>query len=135
MDFTFDDDHRMLQQQIREFALREVAKGAAARDEAATMPEELLQQLRELGLFGIAIPDEFGGANMGTVASTIVVEHVLDVFTVLGILVLVVLPEVQMLEPVDKEEPVEKVAPEEPLVLMVVQEIKEILVIPDHLEM
>ncbi len=76
MDFTFDDDHRMLQEQIREFAFREVAKGAAARDEEAAMPEELLQQLRELGLFGIAIPEEFGGANMGTVASTMVVEEI-----------------------------------------------------------
>lgn len=76
MDFNFDDDHRMLQQQIREFAFREVAKGAAARDEEASMPEELLQQLRELGLFGIAIPEEFGGANMGTVASTMVVEEI-----------------------------------------------------------
>ena len=66
----------MLQQQIREFAFREVANGAAARDESATMPEELLAQLRELGLFGIAIPEEFGGANMGTVASTMVVEEI-----------------------------------------------------------
>lgn len=76
MNFTLDDDHRMLQEQIREFAFREVAKGAADRDEAASMPEELLAQLRELGLFGIAIPDEFGGANMGTVASTLVVEEI-----------------------------------------------------------
>ncbi len=76
MDFTFDDDHRMLQQQVREFAFREVAKGAAERDEKAAMPEELLAQLRELGLFGIAIPDEYGGANMGTTASTMVVEEI-----------------------------------------------------------
>ncbi len=76
MNFNFDDDHRMLQEQVREFAFREVAKGAAARDETAVIPEELLQQLRELGLFGIAIPEEFGGANMGTVASTMVVEEI-----------------------------------------------------------
>jgi alkylation response protein AidB-like acyl-CoA dehydrogenase len=76
MDLEFDDDHRMLQDQIRDFAFREVAKGAAARDEEAAMPEELLAQLRELGLCGIAIPDQYGGANMGTTASTLVVEEI-----------------------------------------------------------
>lgn len=76
MDFEFDDDHRMLQQQVREFAFKEVAKGAADRDHAAEMPRELLRQLGELGLFGIAIPEAFGGAGMGTIASSIVVEEI-----------------------------------------------------------
>ena len=76
MDFQFDDDHRMLAQQVREFALREVAKGAADRDLAAEMPPELIGQLAGLGLFGIAIPEEYGGAGMGTVASSIVVEEI-----------------------------------------------------------
>jgi len=40
------------------------------------MTDDLLHQLREMGLFGIAIPEEYGGAGMGTVASTIVVEEV-----------------------------------------------------------
>jgi len=76
MDFSFDDDHRMLAEQIRDFAFKEVARGAEDRDHAAAMSEELLQQLREMGLFGIAIPEEYGGAGMGTVASTIVVEEI-----------------------------------------------------------
>ncbi len=76
MDFDFDDDHRMLQEQIRDFAFREVAKGAEQRDREAAMPDSLREQLAELGLFGIAIPAEYGGAGMGTVASSIVVEEV-----------------------------------------------------------
>jgi len=76
MDFEFDDDHRMLQQQVREFSFKEVAKGAEARDHAAEMPRELIKQLGELGLFGIAIPSEYGGAGMGTIASSIVVEEI-----------------------------------------------------------
>lgn len=66
----------MLQQQVREFAFKEVAKGAADRDLEASMPEDLLKQLAELGLFGIAIPEQYGGANMGTIASSIVVEEI-----------------------------------------------------------
>ncbi|MEK7757206.1 MAG: acyl-CoA dehydrogenase family protein, partial [Planctomycetota bacterium] len=76
MDFELDDDHRLLQEQIREFAIREVAKGAEQRDHEAAMPEQLRAQLAELGLFGIIIPSEYGGAGMGTVASSIVVEEI-----------------------------------------------------------
>lgn len=76
MDFELDDDHRMLQEQVRAFAIREVAKGAAQRDHEAAMPDQLRAQLAELGLFGIIIPAEFGGAGMGTIASSIVVEEV-----------------------------------------------------------
>ncbi len=76
MDFHLDDDHRVLQQSIREFALKEVAKGAAERDHRAEMPAPLLAKLCDLGLFGIAIPDEYSGAGMKCVASTIVVEEI-----------------------------------------------------------
>jgi len=76
MDFELDEDHRMLQQQVRDFAFKEVAKGAAERDHDAAMPDRLREQLAELGLFGINIPDEYGGAGMGTIASSIVVEEI-----------------------------------------------------------
>ena len=76
MDFTLDDDHRMLQESISGFATNEVAKGAADRDREAAMPSDLIEQLRGLGLFGITIPEVYGGSGMGTVASSIVVEEV-----------------------------------------------------------
>jgi butyryl-CoA dehydrogenase len=76
MDFEFNEDQRVLQQSIREFATKEVAKNAAERDETAEMPESLVRQLAELGLFGISIPEEYGGAGLGTVESSIVVEEI-----------------------------------------------------------
>ncbi len=76
MDFELDDDLRMLQEQIQDFATKEVAKGAALRDENAAMTPELISQLAEMGLFGITIPEQFGGAGLGTMASTIVVEEI-----------------------------------------------------------
>jgi len=76
MDFDFDDDHKMLQEQLHAFAMNEVATGAAERDQNASMTDELLQQLAGLGLFGITIPDKYGGAGMGAVASSIVVEEI-----------------------------------------------------------
>ena len=76
MDFALDDDHLMLQQSVRDFAIKEVAGGAAERDREAKIPASLLTQLGELGLFGTIIGEEFGGAGMGTTASSIVVEEI-----------------------------------------------------------
>jgi len=76
VDYELDEDHRMLQESVRDFAMNEVAKGAAQRDREAAMPKELIRQLAEMGLFGIAIPEEYNGAGMGSVASSVVVEEV-----------------------------------------------------------
>lgn len=76
MDYEFDDDLKLLRDQVREFAFAEVARGAAERDRAAAMPAELLKKLADMGLFGITIPEKFGGAGMGCVASSMVVEEV-----------------------------------------------------------
>jgi alkylation response protein AidB-like acyl-CoA dehydrogenase len=86
MDFEFDDDHRMLQEQVRDFAEKEVATGAVARDHEASMPQDLIQQLRDMGLFGIAIPEQYGGAGMGCVASSSVVEEISKACAGTGIL-------------------------------------------------
>lgn len=74
--FEFDDDHRMLQESVRTFAMKELIQGAAERDHRAEMPDAVLSQLRELGLFGISIPESYGGAGMKCTASTLVVEEV-----------------------------------------------------------
>jgi len=76
MDFDLSEDHRLLQQEIREFSFKEVAPGAEQRDHDCKLPKQLWDQLVELGLLGICIPEEYGGAGMDTVASTIVVEEI-----------------------------------------------------------
>ncbi len=76
MDYGFDDDHDMLGQQVRDFAEKEVAPGAPDRDRAAEMPADLIGQLAGMGLLGITIPESYGGAGMGTIASSLVVEEV-----------------------------------------------------------
>lgn len=76
MDFELNEDQRMLQQEIRKFATKEVATGAADRDETAEMPDSLVKQLAELGLFGISIPEPYGGSGLGTIESSIVVEEI-----------------------------------------------------------
>ena len=46
---------------VREFVRREVAPQAAVHDRDDTYPHRLVEQMTELGLFGIAVPEEYGG--------------------------------------------------------------------------
>ena len=87
MDFELDDDHRMLQQEIRTFAEKEVAPGAAERDQEARIPDELRAKLAEMGVFGICIPTEYGGAEMDCLASSIVVEEISRACAGTGVLI------------------------------------------------
>jgi alkylation response protein AidB-like acyl-CoA dehydrogenase len=76
MHFNFSEDHRILRDTLREFARGEVAPGSAARDQAHAIEPELIAKMAELGLFGICVPEEYGGAGMDCTASTIVVEEI-----------------------------------------------------------
>ncbi len=87
MDFQLDEDHLMLQQEVRTFAENEVAPGAAQRDLDGCTSEELRAKLAEMGLFGITIPTEYGGAGMGCVASSIVVEEISRACAGTGVLI------------------------------------------------
>ncbi len=76
MDYDLSEDHRMLQESIRDFSVNEVAPGAESRDREGEIPQSLREQLVELGLMGICIPDEFGGAGLDCLAGSIVVEEI-----------------------------------------------------------
>jgi alkylation response protein AidB-like acyl-CoA dehydrogenase len=53
-----------------------VVPHARAWDEAATFPREVVRQLGDLGLLGIAVPEAYGGAGLGALATAVVVEEV-----------------------------------------------------------
>ncbi len=76
MNFDLSEEQTLLRQTIREFAEREIAPGASARDEAARFPSELIPRMADLGLFGINIPQEYGGAGLDALGFTIIIEEV-----------------------------------------------------------
>ncbi len=69
------DEHRMLREMIEDFVKNEVEPQALEydRDERFNLP--LFRQLGELGLLGITVPDEYGGAGMDAIAACIVHEE------------------------------------------------------------
>jgi len=75
MNFDLTEEQKLLKKTIRNFAETQIAPGAAARDEAARFPTELIPKMAEVGLFGIMIPQEYGGAGLDTVSAAIIVEE------------------------------------------------------------
>ncbi|MDQ7821771.1 MAG: acyl-CoA dehydrogenase [Candidatus Eremiobacteraeota bacterium] len=76
MEFTLNEEQRMLQDMVREFAQEKIAPKAAEHDAACTFPSENIKAMAELGLMGVTIPDEYGGAGMDTLSYCIAIEEI-----------------------------------------------------------
>jgi butyryl-CoA dehydrogenase len=68
--------HDMLRESVRAFARAELAPRAAQWDRDSTFPRAQLKALAEMGLFGVSIPEEWGGAGMDSTALAIACEEV-----------------------------------------------------------
>ncbi|HEX9760288.1 MAG TPA: acyl-CoA dehydrogenase family protein [Candidatus Acidoferrales bacterium] len=75
MDFSFTDEQKALRRAVREFAEGEIRPHVMEWDEAAHWPNELVPRMGEMGLMGVIIPAEYGGAGMGYAEYAIVIEE------------------------------------------------------------
>ena len=73
--FTPTEEHQMLRDMVADFTRTEVEPQAETYDNKECLNIPLFRQLGELGLLGITIPQEAGGAGMDTVAAVIVHEE------------------------------------------------------------
>ena len=87
MNFDLTEEQKLLKQTIRDFAETQIAPGAAERDEAARFPTELIPKMAELGLFGIMIPQEYGGAGLDTLSAAIIGEELARVDAAIALIV------------------------------------------------
>lgn len=71
----FTSEQEMLADTVRQFAQKELAPGAAARDENEKLEPEIFKKMGDLGILGITVPAEYGGAEMDAVAATLVMEE------------------------------------------------------------
>jgi short-chain 2-methylacyl-CoA dehydrogenase len=69
------DEQELLRRTVREFAETRVAPVAEELDREERFPYELVAELAELGLMGIPIPEEYGGAGADTVSYAIAIEE------------------------------------------------------------
>ena len=73
--FDLSDDHRLIQETVRDFARNEVAPVAEELDREKRFPYEIVEKLGALGLMGIPFPEEYGGAGGDSLAYALAVEE------------------------------------------------------------
>lgn len=73
--FGLTDDQDLLRRTIREFAENEIMPIAAEHDESGEFPTKTIKGMAELGLFGLTLPEEYGGVGAGSVESALVMEE------------------------------------------------------------
>src|SRR3989442_5635106 len=73
--FYLTEEQRMIRDLARKVARDRIAPHAAHYDETESYPTESMQALVDSGLFGVWVPDEYGGTNMGCLALALVAEE------------------------------------------------------------
>jgi len=74
--YELTEEQTRLRDMLREFADQEIAPRAARYDEANEFPVENIKKMRELGLFGMVFPEEYGGQGLDTLSYAIAVEQI-----------------------------------------------------------
>ena len=75
-DFPYlEDHHRLIRETVRAFVEKEVAPRTVEMDRTGEFPLDLFRRMADLGLMGIPVPEDFGGAGMDTLAYAIAVEE------------------------------------------------------------
>src|SRR5262245_40592520 len=75
IDFDLSDDHRLLEQSVREWAAREVLPKIHDLDREHRFDRSFLTGMASLGLLGVSVPQEYGGAGMDYISLGIASEE------------------------------------------------------------
>ncbi|SDQ51419.1 acyl-CoA dehydrogenase family protein [Natronobacterium texcoconense] len=75
MDFDVSDEHRMIQETVRDFCENEIEPIAQEIEEEHRFPEEIFDQLAELDMMGVPISEEYGGLGGDTLMYSLVAEE------------------------------------------------------------
>ncbi|MDR1834938.1 MAG: acyl-CoA dehydrogenase family protein, partial [Fusobacteriaceae bacterium] len=87
MEFKLSKSHELFKQMIREFAENEVKPIAAEVDEQERFPKETIPKMRDLGILGIPMPKEYGGAGGDILMYAMGVEELSRVCATTGVIV------------------------------------------------
>jgi alkylation response protein AidB-like acyl-CoA dehydrogenase len=87
VDFEYTPEQIQLRKSVREFAEAEIAPHVMEWDEAQTFPSEVIRQLGRLGYMGAIFPEELGGAGLGYIEYSIIIEELSRVDGSVGIIV------------------------------------------------
>jgi alkylation response protein AidB-like acyl-CoA dehydrogenase len=87
VDFSLTQEQQQLRKSVREFAEGEIAPHVMEWDEASHFPGEIIPQMAEMGLLGVIFPEKYGGAGLGYLEYSIVIEELSRVDGSVGLIV------------------------------------------------
>ncbi|GIH80107.1 isovaleryl-CoA dehydrogenase [Planobispora longispora] len=76
VDFELNDEQRLFRQTLREFVDSEIVPVASEWERTGRYPTEIVERFRQLGLFGMTIPEEYGGLALDRVSFALVFEEI-----------------------------------------------------------
>ena len=76
MDFELDEAHRLLRDTIADWAEREIGPIAAEIDRRDEFPMELWRKMGDLGILGVTVDPEYGGAGFDLLAGVLTIEQI-----------------------------------------------------------
>src|SRR5437764_856525 len=84
--YPLSDEERLIRDTVREFARERVAPRAAAIDRTGEFPWDLVREMGKMGLLGVCLPEEYGGAGQSYVLFAMIVEELCKACATTGLI-------------------------------------------------
>lgn len=85
MNFQLTEDQKMIRDSVREFAQRRILPNRMIWDEDQIFPREVFREMGEIGLMGMLVPEEYGGAGLGYIEYKTAIEEVASICGSVGL--------------------------------------------------
>lgn len=89
MSYNLTEEQQMLKDTVARIARDQIAPGAEKRDEEAKFPWDMVEVLRENGLFGADFPEKYGGSEMGLFSLCLIIEEIAKVCASTSVILMV----------------------------------------------
>ena len=86
MNFDLTEEHLMIQESAKDFALNEIAPSAVQRDKSAEFPTEIVKKMGELGFMGMMVSPDYGGAGLDTISYVLAMIEISKVDASCGVI-------------------------------------------------
>jgi alkylation response protein AidB-like acyl-CoA dehydrogenase len=76
MDFELSDEHKAFREMLRAFVEKEILPVATEWEHSGRYPTEIIEKMKQMGLFGLTVPEEYGGLEADMVSFALVFEEI-----------------------------------------------------------